>query len=887
MLPLNCVPQNISILPMELNWIVLTSRAPRHLLASLKSRGIAISATFALAIVAAGVTAFAAPASATTYVNDRVIASDSHSRESAAAWGDPEVGGAYAYTHAASFSADGRAGVALPPRAGSSVTANLNSVSAEDMVVTTSITFPKIPSAGHVYAGVQVRAKGGSYYQSQLRLGYTGTVTMSLLRVNGSSASQTVLRPEVVIARGLTAGEKIWVNAQVTGKSPVAFSSRAWVAGSPQPSWQSTAIDSAPSRIATAGSVGLWTYISTGGRPQPVAYDDLTVYALKQVQAEGPGTGLTLNPTSTPSLPTAPTRTPAPSPATPEVQIPAPVTSATGAREPVGAAAIGTTSYPVPAGAIFVAANGLASGTGSKDSPLAGIQAAIDKAPNKGTVVVRGGTYRGALSIPRGKDVTIQSAPKEAVWIDGSRALSQWSASGVAWSTPWNIAFDASPTYTRGAPDGSADGWAFVNPAYPLAAHPDQVWVDGKTLAQVGSRAAVKAGTFFVDAPGGQLVLGSDPRGHDVRASDTVKALTVLGDNSAIRGIGIRRFAPSVPDIAAVAIYASGVKLENLSVTDNATTGLSLDAANISLKNITVARNGMLGAHANYADGLSVSGMLSTDNNTEHFNRAPVAGGLKITRSRDVSVVKSAFLRNDGNGLWFDESVYNGTVVGNDILSNSGNALVIELSSRFTVANNIVGDNGIVGVLVGDSNRVQIWNNTVTGNNRNINIVQGDRRASNLSDAGHDPRQSLPDPTVTWVLGQVTVKNNILANSTGSCILCVEDYSHQQSAEQMGIVTNGNVYQRTVASQPSWAIVWSRGAGNPAVYTSVASWTAATGQDRHSLVLDGTAALTVLRAPLARVTAAVATVAQPLPSNIAGLVGRAFGTRALGAWPKY
>ena len=882
-------------LQMDSNWIVLTSRAPRHLLAPRKSRGIAIPAIFALAIGAAGVAAFAAPASATAYVNERLIASDTHTRESAVAWGNPEVGGAYTYTHAASFSANGRAGVVLPPRAGSSVTANLGSVSAEDTNATTSITFPKIPSSGYVYAGVQVRAKGSSYYQSQLRLGANGTVTLALLRVNGSTASQTVLRPDVVVARGLVAGEKLWVDAQVTGRSPVAFSARAWVAGSTRPSWQSTASDSTPYRIATAGSVGLWTYISTAGQPQPVAYDDLTAYALRQVQTLSPGTSLTPNPTSTPtptpSSPTTPTPSPTspadPSPATSRVPTPDPETSAAGARGPVGAAAIGTTSYPVPVGAIFVAANGSASGTGSQDSPLAGIQAAIDKASNKGTVVVRAGTYRGSLSIPRGKDVTIQSAPREAVWIDGSRALSQWSAGGAAWSTPWNIAFDSSPTYTRGAPDGSADGWAFVNPAHPLAAHPDQVWVDGGALAQVGSRAAVTAGTFFVDAAREQLVLGSDPRGHDVRASDTAKALTVLGDNSVIRGIGIRRFAPSVPDIAAVTVYASGVELENLSVTDNATTGLSVDAADISLKNITVARNGMLGAHANYADRLSVSGMLSTDNNTEHFNRAPVAGGLKITRSRDVSVVKSAFLRNDGNGLWFDESVYNGTVVGNDILSNSGNALVIELSSLFTVANNIVGDNGLVGVLIGDSNRVQIWNNTVTGNNRNINIVQGDRRASNLSDAGHDPRQTLPDPTVTWVLGQVTVKNNILANSTGNCILCVEDYSHQQSAEHMDIVTNGNVYQRTVASQPSWAIVWSRGAGNPAVYTSIASWTASTGQDRQSLVLDGRAALTALRAPLAPVTDAVSTVAQPLPSNIAGLVGRAFGTQALGAWPGY
>ena len=869
----------------------MTSHFPRHLVVRPKSRALSIPVALVVAIAAVGVTAFAVPASATTYVNDRAIASDTHTRASSAGWGDADIGGAYSYTRATSFSADGRSGVAQPPRAGSSVTATLGAVSSEDTSVTTSISFPRLPTSGYVYTGVQLRSKGGSYYQSQFRLGSSGTVTMALLRVNGSTAMQTVLRPEIIVARGLVAGQKLFVGAQVTGQSPVALSSRAWVAGSSRPDWQSTATDSATFRIATPGSIGMWTYISSGGASQPVVFDDLSAYALKQVAATGTGVTPTPTPTPTSSASPAPTPTPTsptdPAPAAPSAPTPDPATSAAGARGAVGAAAIGTTSYAAPSGAIFVAATGSASGSGSQDSPLFDIQAAIDKAPNKGTVVVRAGTYRGSLSIPRGKAVTVQSFPQEAVWIDGSRALSQWSASGSTWSTSWNIAFDSSPTYTRGAPDGSADGWAFVNAAHPLAAHPDQVWVDGVALTQVGSRTAVTAGSFYVDAAAGQLVLGSDPSGHEVRASDTVKALTVLGDNSVIRGIGIRRFAPSVPDIAAFAVYASGVKVENVSVTDNATTGLSLDASNITVKNVTVARNGMLGAHANYADGLSISGMLSTDNNTEHFNRAPVAGGLKITRSRDVSVVKSAFLRNDGNAVWFDESVYNATVVSNDIVGNTGNALVIELSSLFTVANNVVDGNGIAGVLVGDSNQVQIWNNTLTGNSRNINIVQGDRRASNLSTAGHDPRQSLPDPTVTWVTGRVTIKNNILANSTGNCILCVEDYSHQQSADQMGIVTNGNVYQRVAASQPSWAVVWSRGAGNPAVYTTIASWTAATGQDRQSLVLDGRPALSDARSPLAPVSAAVASIGHPLPTNIAKLVGRDFGSVSVGAWSTY
>jgi hypothetical protein len=295
----------------------------------------------------------------------------------------------------------------------------------------------------------------------------------------------------------------------------------------------------------------------------------------------------------------------------------------------------------------------------------------------------------------------------------------------------------------------------------------------------------------------------------------------------------------------------------------------------------------MLGAHANYADNLTVTKMLSADNNVEHFNRSPVAGGLKITRSRHIRVSGSAFLRNDGNAVWFDESVYDGQVISNDVVGNTGNAIVIEISAAFAVADNVVANNGIAGLLISDSNQVDVWNNTVTGNNRDVNIVQGDRRASNLSTPGHDSRQRLPDPTMTWITGQVTVSNNILANSTGNCILCVEDYSHQQSAGQMQVHSNGNVYQRNSSTSPAWSIVWSRGAGNPAVYSTVAEWAAATGEERKSLVLEGSRALTSQFAPLVTVTTSAPSIAQAIPARIAGLVGKPVRTRALGAWPAH
>jgi parallel beta-helix repeat protein len=208
---------------------------------------------------------------------------------------------------------------------------------------------------------------------------------------------------------------------------------------------------------------------------------------------------------------------------------------------------------------------------------------------------------------------------------------------------------------------------------------------------------------------------------------------------------------------------------------------------------------------------------------------------------------------------------------------------VIELSATAKVANNLVAGNTLTGILISDSGQVDVWNNTITDNERNINIVQGDRRASNLGTPGHDDRQKLPDPTVTWITGNVTVHNNVIGDGTGNCLLCVEDYSHQRSAAQMNIQSDGNVFQRPSASKPKWAVVWSRGKGNPQVYLSVKDFSTGTGQDRHSYAIDGTNVLQDRKTLTAAVADLQATVALPLPADIAAMTGIPTGTRQLGA----
>jgi len=628
-----------------------------------------------------------------------------------------------------------------------------------------------------------------------------------------------------------------------------------------------------PTPLATSVPTPLATSVSTpaaspSATPKPAATSSSTV-----------------TPTPIPSATPAPATSSAAEPVPPVAEV-QPAASIAASRVTAGAAAVGTTRYPVPEGAIFVAPSGADTNKGTIGSPLRTVARAISVASSGSTIVLRAGTYHESITVPSTRSrLTIQAYPKETVWFDGSSVVSTWSGAGSAWvSSGWTAQFDSSPTFTFGAQDGTTASWTFVNPARPLAAHPDQVWVDGIAQVQVASAAAVVPGAFYVDYTAKKLYLGTDPRGKTVRASDIATAISLRGEGGVLRGVGVRRYAPSVPHMGAVTAEKRGITIENVVIADNATSGLFVKDSGSVVRSVTLERNGMMGASASVADALTITGVLSRNNNTEGFNNSPVSGGFKITRSRGVSVTNSVFLHNAGPGLWFDESVYDGTVTGNDIIDNAGHGLILEISAKFTVANNIVSGNRDNGMKINDTASVEVWNNTVVGNGRSINIVQDSRRASNLSTPGHDKRQPLPDPTMTWIVGPVTVSNNIVGETTGNCLLCVEDYSKQYTAEQMGVTARGNVYQRPTASAPSWLTVWSKGAGNPGVYTTLATFVAATGQEKASLDIVSSPVVGANDAATAAVTAQAGAVAQPLPDRIGALTGKPTGTRQLGAF---
>ena len=405
-----------------------------------------------------------------------------------------------------------------------------------------------------------------------------------------------------------------------------------------------------------------------------------------------------------------PTPTPTPSPTATAVPSQPSAPSSSG---DVGSLPVGSASYAVPAGAIYVAPLGTSEGDGSLTHPYGSVGTALKKASSGATLVLRGGVYHESVEVPFYKKLVIQPYPREAVWFDGASTVTGWTASGSTWRTSWDYAFDHNVSFAKGKDETS---W-WVDSRYPLAGYPDQVWIDGVAQTQVGSASAVSAGKFFVDAAAKRLVLGTNPTSKKVEASTLQKAITIHGAGSTLRGFGIRRYATTVYQMGAISAEVDNLTLENLVIKQNATIGLYSWGKSVTFNKLSIIDNGLLGAGFSSSSGITFKNSDVSFNNQQRFNSAPVPAGIHTSKITDSSFTNNLFEGNLASaGLWLDEKSTNIVVAGNTAYRNESDGLSVEISTSVKVVNNYSIDNGGVGIKLFDSSYVDVWNNTVANN---------------------------------------------------------------------------------------------------------------------------------------------------------------------------
>ena len=421
-------------------------------------------------------------------------------------------------------------------------------------------------------------------------------------------------------------------------------------------------------------------------------------------------------------------------------------------------------------------------GAGTAAAPFCSISAAAARTGPGDTVLVAPGTYREQVTVtgsgaPGYTTTFLATAPGvNVVGTDDLSGPAGWSATTA---TTWQR-------------------------AYAPANAPTQVFLDGARLAPTGSSTAMPPGTWFFDAAAQQLYVdlgGADPSsGHTLEASARTYGFKLWN----VHDVTLRGFAMRGQNSMGVSLLGdSAITLDKLAVRDTATYGIEADTVTAStISGSEVSTSASVGIRLASSSGILVQGNSTHDNGFH---------GISLNGSSGNQVVGNTSYRNVKPGVR--------SATGIDVNNASPNNLV---AGNTTYANQ---DSGIE--LYNGSN-----GSVVT---RNVTYDNGDHGIDNLGVTG----ELIAGNTV---VGNVAAGINLEGGSSGSTV-------RDNISVDNGIAsprTTGDIRVDT-ASVPGTTIdydlVWVSSASpvfdwDNVVYSSYASFRAATGQEQHGKNAD-------------------------------------------------
>lgn len=316
--------------------------------------------------------------------------------------------------------------------------------------------------------------------------------------------------------------------------------------------------------------------------------------------------------------------------------------------------------------------------------------------------------------------------------------------------------------------------------------------------------------------------------------------------------------------------------VQNVVVDNSAGQGLATASPHNVVDHVTLTANGMTGISAAYSDDMIVENSLISGNNTQHFNTAPSAGGLKVCRM-DGILIRDNLVQdnNDIAGLWTDENVTNFAITGN-VVRNNGSAYGIlnELSGTGIVANNVVSGSKY-GITAFDSGNIAIYNNDVSDNKIwDIGLTQDNRWQPGKGTAGARVQPSAANP---WLVQNIVVANNNFGRANGMFQFYALDKQTNRAADSMNLTVAGNQFAPRGSSAQPWALGW--GMGDNSTVHSYATGAAFNAGEQKSWP-NGMASAGTGYAP----ASTSSSVAQPLPGDVAAAIGQSAGTKHIGTF---
>ncbi len=403
--------------------------------------------------------------------------------------------------------------------------------------------------------------------------------------------------------------------------------------------------------------------------------------------------------------------------------------------------------------------NAADSNSGSTDSPMKTILAAVRKAKTGDTITIHAGTYREAVQVTQ-SGITVEGSAGENVVITGADNLTsaQWekdASQGIWRFKPWT--YSPEPLFFPNSPGNELRG------------RTEQVIVDGKLLRQVLRKSEMQPGTFCADpiATHSLLVWLSDsgvPSHHVIEVSVRPLLMRISGEHCAVRHIHFQ-FATNRAQQDAVDIGGSDNLIQDCLVERTSGRGLRLAGARNVARRVTSSYNGHIGM-ASHGLNNRIQDCRLIGNNVKGFDKAWEAGGIKIALSRNFVIARTVAVRNDGPGIWFDIDNRNSVVEQCYTAENRGPGIEIEISEHISAKNNLCVRNGLskepgywqyAGILLSESMYCDVQHNVSVGNQVGIEV-----RQQKLRYLDPDPSQDRSERKTYYSDGHV-IRNNSAA----------------------------------------------------------------------------------------------------------------------------
>lgn len=493
-------------------------------------------------------------------------------------------------------------------------------------------------------------------------------------------------------------------------------------------------------------------------------------------------------------------------------------------------------------------------GPGTMERPWRTISKAAAEVHPGDQVIISGGTYRelvvmktsGTAQAP----IRFEGAPGEQVLLMGADLL-----------TNWRKAQDSRPMYQVAWPHKFI-GWnqSMTHPDddfHRLIGRCEQVIINNYLLRQVVAPAQLAPGTFFAEASNKSLLVwdiaGRDLNKLRVEASVRQEIFRIEGDHVQLRGLRFR-YAANMAQHGAVVLAGHHDVLEDCVIEEMNSSGATFSGEDAVVRRCTFRDNGQLGFGASHAHRLLFTGCLVENNNTKGFDRGWEAGGDKLVLCQDAVLEQSRFLRNRGNGIWFDIGNSNCTVRQCLIADNEDAGIFYEISFALHAQDNVIIGNGFAqtpgawgaqaGICLSSSPGCLIERNLLVGNREGFNFREQIRTTPTIDNPkeqaiwNHDELIrhniiALNRDAQVW--GWFDVKDNRHWRSSGANGNAPADNSKILSLETLRLSFLNNIYFAAPGrGWFQWGPTWSRHKG----YSTLKEFQLDLGVDEGGQVLN-------------------------------------------------